>query len=408
MKGSWTFVVAILIAVLPALAQDVPIGNSLFPAPQGAADKEEQLYDAATSALNQSQWQDALDGFQKVARMNGRRADASLYWQAYSLNKLHRTREALDKIAELRKSYPQSKWLKDAGALEIEVRQAAGQHVDPQAQADEDLQLIAIQGLMNSDQARALPLLEGILNNPNKSLKLKERALFVLSQSDSPKARQIVISVAKGLSRPELQVKAIQQLAASGEKGTIQELVGIYNSSSDQKIKKTVLNTFGALDAKEATVTVARQERDPELRRAAINNLGAMGAMEQLRQLYQSSTSIAEKKQIMQAYGVAGADELLAQIGRNRAEPAEVRAAAIQALGIAGAKTGPVLVEIYHNDPEMRNAAIEALFIEDNAKALIDLARKETDPQMKRKLVERLSVMDNKEARDFMVELLNK
>ena len=63
-------------------------------------------------------------------------------------------------IAELRKSYAGSRWLDDAKALEVEVKQAAGQKVSPESESDEDLKLMAINGLMQSDSERAIPLLE--------------------------------------------------------------------------------------------------------------------------------------------------------------------------------------------------------------------------------------------------------
>jgi hypothetical protein len=39
---------------------------------------------------------------------------------------------------------------------------------------------------------------------------------------------------------------------------------------------------------------------------------------------------------------------------------------------------------------------------------MISLARSENDPQMKRKIVEKLAIMDSKEAKDYMLEILNK
>jgi len=64
----------------------------------------------------------------------------------------------------LKRRFPQSRWQKDAGALEIEVKQTTGQSVKPADQSDEELKMLAIQGLMNSDSERAMPLLEKVLN----------------------------------------------------------------------------------------------------------------------------------------------------------------------------------------------------------------------------------------------------
>ena len=50
---------------------------------------------------------------------------------------------------------------------------------------------MALNGLLNSDPEKALPILEKLLQGP-ASPKLRERAVFVLAQSNSPKAREIL------------------------------------------------------------------------------------------------------------------------------------------------------------------------------------------------------------------------
>ena len=39
----------------------------------------------------------------------------------------------------MRKRFPQSRWAKDAQALDVEIRQASGQSVSPDGQANEEL-----------------------------------------------------------------------------------------------------------------------------------------------------------------------------------------------------------------------------------------------------------------------------
>ena len=84
-------------------------------------------------------------------------------------------------IADLKKRFPQSRWQKDASALEIEVRQGSGQPARPEAQNDQELRMLAIQSLMNSDPERAMPLLEKVLQG-SASPKEKSKAMFVLAQ----------------------------------------------------------------------------------------------------------------------------------------------------------------------------------------------------------------------------------
>ena len=374
-----------------------------------ATGREEELYKDGTDYLNDSKWQQAADKFAEVARMKGRRADAALYWRAYAMNKAGRRADATSSLAELRRDFPRSDWLKDAGALELQIKQGTGQAVDPGREADEDLKLLAINSLMNSDPERAIPLLQGVLTNANNSKKLKERALFVLAQSDSPKAGEIIGAVARGQSGPDLQIRAIRYLGISGTRYS-KLLQDIYASSSDVGVKRAVLQAYMTSGAKEPVLAAAKGEKDPELRRSAIHQLGAMGARTELEQLYNSTSSADDKEAIMQAFGVAGDVDGLIHIATSDPDP-KVRERAVRTLGpFGGSKARPTLVQIYTNekDPEVRRAAIQSLFVEGDASDLVALARKETNPEMKRRIVQQLSVMDSKEARDYMLEILNK
>ena len=59
----------------------------------------------------------------------------------------------------------------------------------PEVQADEELKLFAIQGLQHQDPEQAIPMLEKLLQGTS-SPRLKERTLFVLAQSNAPRARR--------------------------------------------------------------------------------------------------------------------------------------------------------------------------------------------------------------------------
>ena len=172
-------------------------------------------FDQAYSQMDAGRWERAVEAFARVAAMKGTRADGALYWQAYSQDRIGQRAEALATIAELAKTYPASRYVKQAQALEMEVRRNVGQPVNPEAQGDEDLKLIAVNSLLNSDPEKALPILEKLLQGP-ASPRVRERAVFVLAQSNSPRAREILKNLARGSSTPELQSKAIQYLGVMG------------------------------------------------------------------------------------------------------------------------------------------------------------------------------------------------
>jgi outer membrane protein assembly factor BamD (BamD/ComL family) len=370
--------------------------------------REDELYDEGTAALDEGSWERAVSSFREVAEMKGRRADGALYWTAYAKAKQGQSAEALATVGELRKAYPQSRWLKEAGALEVEIRQRAGQPTRPESVADEDLKLMALNGLMNSDPEQAIPLLEKFLQG-HSSRKLQERALFVLCQSGSPKAREIVTRIARGESQPDLQRKAIQSLGVFGSHESRQVLADVYASTSDPSVKKSVLQAFMVGGEKDRLLAAARGEKDPEVRRQAVRLLGAMGARSELLAMYQSETDPEAKKTVLQSLGVAGDSERLVEIARGDKDP-EMRIAALKLLGpFGGSSKGPAIVEIYKaGDARTKEAALSALFVSGNAQAIIDIARSEKDPELKKKAVSHLSNMGSKEGTAYLLEILNK
>ena len=146
---------------------------------QERADRLEEIYDDARSALDDDKYERARDKFSEVIEANGPQADAALYWKAYAQQHLGQRDAALSSIADLKKRFPQSRWQKDASALEIEIRQGTGHPSRPEIQGDEELKMLAIQSLMNSDPERAMPLLEKVLQGsatPKEKSKASVRA----------------------------------------------------------------------------------------------------------------------------------------------------------------------------------------------------------------------------------------
>jgi HEAT repeat protein len=374
---------------------------------QRGRDREVSQYDAGQSSLDAGKWDNAVQHFDAVIDMKGAKADGALYWKAYAQNKLGQRPEALATLGSLTKDYPKSRYLNDAKALEVEVRSGSGR-VDPAQESDEDLKLIAIQALQNSDAEQAVPMLQKVLQGTG-SPRLKARALFVLAQSNSQKARDVLVSVAKGGSNPDLQMNAIKYLGVHGGKENRAALAEIYGSTSDVDIKKRILSSFMVAGDKERVLSAAQSEQNPELRAEAVRQLGNMGANEELWTLYQKDSSVDVKKQIIRAMFVGGHASRLIELAKAEQNP-ELRLLAVRNLGIMGSKqTSDALVEIYgtSKDAEIRKAVINSLFIQNNAEGLVALARKESDLTMKKEMVQKISLMKSKVATDYMLEILN-
>jgi tetratricopeptide (TPR) repeat protein len=330
-----------------------------FPYVQTTKGNQDSLYERGQSALDRHRWDEALADFSQAASQAGGRADGALYWKAYTLNKLGRRDDALAVIAELGKSYPSSRWLNDAAALKLEVMQANGQPASPDAQSDEDLKLMALNGLMQSDPDRALTALDSLLKS-GQSPKLKEQALFVLAQSRSPKAEQMLEQVARGAGNPDLQLRAISFLGPlGGRKGDAQSqrnygqlLFEIYGSSSDVNVKRAVLTKFGVGRDVDHLLQIAKTEKDAELRRDAIRRL----------------TSLRDPSLDDALVGIYGSEQ----------------------------------------DKEVKRAIASSFANNGDVKHLVAVARTEKDPEMVRYIVGELSRMKSPEAADYLMEILKK
>jgi tetratricopeptide (TPR) repeat protein len=338
-----------------SFAQQKPFPNPPLPPlpPQDVrGTQEESTYEQARSLIERDQYERALQAFDRVIERRGTRTDAAMYWKAYSLSKLSRAPEALSVLGDLQKQFASSAWAKDARALEVEVRQQSGQAV-PANSTDDEVKLLALRGVMQSDPDAGVPIIEKMLAG-DASVRVKDRALFVLSQSRSPRARDVIAGVAKGASNPDLRLRAVRYLGMRSDTESRQALDEIYRSTSDAELKRSIIRSFmmsNGTNATERLVQIARTEKDPELQQTAIRTLGVIAqsdAAEALRAIYTSDVPVETKKAVIGALGMRP----------------------------------------------------------NGAATLVTLARAERNPELKTEIVRRLSTMRSPEARDYMLELL--
>ena len=239
----------------------------------------EALYEQARDAIENSQFDRALSELDRViAQVNGR-ADAAMYWKAYAQSKLALSQEALQTIQDMARQFAASPWVKDAKALELEIRQSVGQPLSADLQSDEELKLLALRGVMQTDPDKGLPIIEKMLAG-NAPPRVRDRALFVLSQSRSPKARDIMVATAKNNANPELQLRAIRYLGFMNGAGDRDLLADIYRTSTDAAVKRTVVNTLFMQRNAKALVDLAKGEKDPQLKKDIVSKLSVMKAPE--------------------------------------------------------------------------------------------------------------------------------
>ena len=363
-------------------------------------------FNQGRSFLDQRQYERAIASFDRVIAQKSTRSDAALYYKAYSQWKLGRPDDAVATINQLRKEYPQSRYLKDASALEVDVKKTPPQQIVD----NDEIKLLAINAMKDTDPERAVPLLEDVLNKTN-SLRVKRGALSVLAHINTPRTRQILLSYAKGSGNPDLQMEAIRYIAVNRDNQTTgTDLRQIYEATDDVNVRRAIIAAYQSSGNKTELVRIAGTAGAPvAVRQQAISGLTNIAAPQELWALYQKETDKDLKIQMIRAFSAMGAVEQLTQILKTEKDP-DVRRQAIRSLG--GQKTTTqMLVDLYasEQDLENRKAVISALSSQENAEALIAVARKETNLPLKTEIVRRLSEManrGNKVAGEYMLEIL--
>jgi HEAT repeats len=373
---------------------------------QDRLDRLQELYDGGREELDEDKYQQAEQKFNELVKMNGPQTDAALYWRAYAENRQGKRDTALATIAEVKRRYPQSRWKRDAEALEIEIRNRVGPPVKVDDASDDELFILAFQGLMNSNPEAGIKKAEQILSGPG-SPKRKSKVLFVVAQHGSKESLDLLGRIAQGQSNPELQRKAVEQLGIFGGSRAENILVTVYTNSSDAGVKRAVIQSYMISGNKEKLFQLAKGEKDDRLKRDAIQKLGLTGGTSELQQLYQADASTEARLEILQAFFLAGDSEKMVQAAQGEKDPG-LRRAAIRNLGLMG--KSDVLQSIYakETDRSLKEEVLNAYFIGGNAHALVAAAKSEKDPELRKRAVEKLSLMNSKEGSEYLMELLNK
>lgn len=235
-----------------------------------------RAYERGLRALDDRKWDEAIELFKNADPKE--RGDAALYWTAFAQLKLGQSQPALASLNSLRTTYPQSRWLNDASALEVEIKAAQGKPVNPDAATDEEIKLIALGGIVKTEPDKALPHLEKLVSG-SASPKVKEEAMFLLARSGSPRAKDTLLRLAR-TGNPDIQVKAINSFRRMEPKDSQPILAQLYTESGTKEVRQHVLSALYEAQGAKELVTIARKETDPELKKRAVRYLTNMRTKE--------------------------------------------------------------------------------------------------------------------------------
>jgi hypothetical protein len=259
--------------------------------------------------MDAQRWSDAVTAFDRVVAAKGQLSDASLYWKAYSLDKLGHKDEARATCESLSKQQPTSRWNRECLVLQMRsmvdvtkltdlARQTAqldiemsrmypqlGQFSDLDGgnlylhsnhpASEDDIRILALNSLMRQDPSKALPLLQALLRS-EKPVSTRKQALFVLSRSKDPQAQALLTETATTKGDPQLQRAAVELLSLSRGKDANHTLVEVYRGSTDAGVKRAAINGLYLTHDAPGLVDLARGEKDLNMKRDIVSQLSLM------------------------------------------------------------------------------------------------------------------------------------
>ena len=263
---------------------------------------------------------------------------------------------------------------------------------DEVSDADE-LKITALEALISAPPERALPLVTKVLQG-NHSDEVKESALFILSQIETPEAQALLLDTARQ-SSGDLQIDAIQMAGIGGDPDTLAALRDIY-TNGDSDVREAVVEAYLIAGDNQAIYEIAVAAESEDDFESAVEMLAAMGAMDELRSLLDSR---GPSEGLVEAYIIADDFETLNTMAMDGSNP-DVQIQAIEGLGIVGGEqANTVLLEIYRgaDNADVKEAAMDGMLIADYDEGLLALYRESQDTAEKRDLLEYLTRMDSDE-----------
>jgi len=267
---------------------------------------------------------------------------------------------------------------------------------------EDDVQMAALNGLMQMDAAKATPILEKVLARRDAGSEcLRRKAVFLIAQQDNANAESILLGVARNDPDPEVRSQAVFWLSQVNSPTAVAALDSILRSSNDPELQEKALFALSQQDSPKATQALrgyAMQESAPEdLREKAVFWLGQKGDTSSigfLRSLYGRTSNAELKEKIL--FAVAQSDNKsgqawLLEVAQNPKETTEARKQALFWAAQNGASIAS-LSNLYGQlqEPELKEQLIFVLGQSNDPAAvtkLLEIARTDPDKEMRKRAI---------------------
>lgn len=411
----------------------VPIGLAL-------AQDAEDAYEDARDALNQRQFDEAIEAFQALRRdyPDSSYVGDSYYWEALALERNGEPERAVEAIDRLLREYPDASTADDAAARRIRVCSELARRGDRECaelvasvvrdpnQLDEPMKMMALNALINMRAERAIPIASRVAANRNQLAAVRNQALFVLADkadeaSDPNEVLEVLRSIALDQTDDsEVRAQAIFWLSEVPGEATLDLLTEFVNGTADRELKNRAIFAISQHEDPRA-ISLLRQyaeneSLDAQLRKQAIFWIGEEGEEQSLPFLTELFANLADaelRQQVLFAVSkthAAGSAEWLLERARDETESRGVRQQALFWAAESGLSVDE-LNALYEgfDDSGLREYLIW-LIAENGGRgsfeSLLDIARNDPDSEMRSKAVFWIGESDDPRAAEFILELL--
>jgi len=348
-------------------------------------------YQQGLKALDNLEWDKAVSSFQGMSAAS-QQTEGALYWKAFALYRAGKGKDALQPLADLRKSFPQSGWMRDAKSLETAITEDAPAEGAAKKETAAQRQK-AIEDRIAADAAHAPATLRAAafgIDLPG----VRQKALYFLSKENSKGAKDIVLEAARGGANPDLQAYAISQLGRSDP----QAAYDLY-PAVEQVAKGMILSVLSWDRDSAGLMKIAAAEMSDDLRFQALSCLVQVGTDAQVKQALEFENAADVKMLIATRLNNVHkwVQEQITTL-RTSTDARERRIAAVGLTMGGEASTDRALVEAYptEKDPDVKGAIVFALGERRNYSALEAIEKNETDSGLKLRLGMALDAARNK------------
>ncbi|MEM9387806.1 MAG: HEAT repeat domain-containing protein [Pseudomonadota bacterium] len=433
---------------------------------------DEALRDARR-ALDEGRLEVARERFRALSESEELSSGAPLYWLAYVDAESGRISDALESLSDFFRRFPRDVFFDDALALRVELARKSGDVQAPpkppkppeapsevlrnlglgeafdevmnelasmnigteieqvlaeaiesfeesweeaweeeqSISVEEELQLLALDGLMETNPDRAVNYLREFITGDSSS-PARRQALTLLSRTDHPDTAEILLEAVRSADDEELQREALRLLGLSdGPEAGARALLSVYEELDDVQLRRAAIEGLMLSEDVDGLLAVYSREPSADLRAHVVRHLGMLSALDELRTLYRDEESPRVQAAILDGFALAGDTQMLVDIALGSDDPGVVKRA-VRALAVVGntAETAQALDDLfirYRGSPSVQQVIADTLVSMDDGDTLVSLYRRADDTRERALLVERLRLVGGDAAEAVFLEILD-